>query len=146
MCKIKSWVVDQKKHVRYYHDWNDKEVTTFYFTSFLQTEIVLSRQLRVKSQPVKRQVQITWHPVKACYEGAACPFKRSVRYNLIVWVRCVCVYLCEHVRFGVKAFWAVRFMMLIREIINLSLILLLKLHLLSDLIFSLLMSTDRGAE
>lgn len=26
MCKIKSWLVDEKKHVRYYHDWNDKEV------------------------------------------------------------------------------------------------------------------------
>ncbi|XP_035859776.1 obg-like ATPase 1 isoform X2 [Sander lucioperca] len=26
MCKIKSWVMDKKKHVRYYHDWNDKEI------------------------------------------------------------------------------------------------------------------------
>lgn len=26
MCKIKSWLVDEKKHIRYYHDWNDKEV------------------------------------------------------------------------------------------------------------------------
>ncbi|XP_076603489.1 obg-like ATPase 1 [Chaetodon auriga] len=26
MCKIKSWVLDEKKHVRYYHDWNDKEI------------------------------------------------------------------------------------------------------------------------
>ncbi|KTG04992.1 hypothetical protein cypCar_00006306 [Cyprinus carpio] len=26
MCKIKSWVVDEKKHVRYYHEWNDKEI------------------------------------------------------------------------------------------------------------------------
>lgn len=26
MCKIKTWLVDEKKHVRYYHDWNDKEV------------------------------------------------------------------------------------------------------------------------
>ncbi|CAB1417270.1 unnamed protein product [Pleuronectes platessa] len=25
MCKIKSWVVDEKKHVRYYPDWNDNE-------------------------------------------------------------------------------------------------------------------------
>ncbi|TNN58963.1 Obg-like ATPase 1 [Liparis tanakae] len=25
MCKIKSWVMDEKKHVGYYHDWNDKE-------------------------------------------------------------------------------------------------------------------------
>ncbi|XP_029314977.1 obg-like ATPase 1 isoform X1 [Cottoperca gobio] len=28
MCKIKSWVMDEKKHVRYYHDWNDKEKGT----------------------------------------------------------------------------------------------------------------------
>ncbi|XP_016145687.1 obg-like ATPase 1 [Sinocyclocheilus grahami] len=26
MCKIKSWVVDEKKHVRYYLEWNDKEI------------------------------------------------------------------------------------------------------------------------
>ncbi|XP_075959768.1 LOW QUALITY PROTEIN: obg-like ATPase 1 [Anarhichas minor] len=26
MCKIKSWVMDEKKQVRYYHDWNDKEI------------------------------------------------------------------------------------------------------------------------
>ncbi|XP_073330127.1 obg-like ATPase 1 isoform X3 [Pagrus major] len=26
MCKIKSWVVDEKKNVRYYPDWNDKEI------------------------------------------------------------------------------------------------------------------------
>uniref|UniRef100_A0A4W4HCC0 Obg-like ATPase 1 n=1 Tax=Electrophorus electricus TaxID=8005 RepID=A0A4W4HCC0_ELEEL len=26
MCKIKSWVIDEKKHVRYYHEWNDKEI------------------------------------------------------------------------------------------------------------------------
>ncbi|XP_064167562.1 obg-like ATPase 1 [Anguilla rostrata] len=26
MLKIKSWVNDEKKHVRYFHDWNDKEV------------------------------------------------------------------------------------------------------------------------
>lgn len=34
MGKIKSWLVDEKKHVRYYHDWNDKEVRlTFIFIS-----------------------------------------------------------------------------------------------------------------
>ncbi|XP_069841251.1 obg-like ATPase 1 isoform X3 [Dendropsophus ebraccatus] len=26
MCKVKSWVIDEKNHVRYYHDWNDKEI------------------------------------------------------------------------------------------------------------------------
>lgn len=26
MCKIKTWVIDEKKAVRFYHDWNDKEV------------------------------------------------------------------------------------------------------------------------
>lgn len=35
MLKIKNWVVEEKKHVRFYRDWNDKEV-------------VLHRQLIVK--------------------------------------------------------------------------------------------------
>lgn len=26
MLKIKNWVVEEKKHIRFYHDWNDKEV------------------------------------------------------------------------------------------------------------------------
>ncbi len=30
MCKIKSWVVDEKKHVRYYQEWNEKEVEIFF--------------------------------------------------------------------------------------------------------------------
>lgn len=29
MLKIKNWVVEEKKHVRFYHDWNDKEVKMF---------------------------------------------------------------------------------------------------------------------
>lgn len=28
MLKIKNWVVEEKKHVRFCHDWNDKEVFT----------------------------------------------------------------------------------------------------------------------
>ena len=28
MLKIKNWVVEEKKHVRFY-DWNDKEVKMF---------------------------------------------------------------------------------------------------------------------
>ncbi|EGV95685.1 Obg-like ATPase 1 [Cricetulus griseus] len=30
MCKVKSWVIDQKKPVRFYHDWNDKELAIDY--------------------------------------------------------------------------------------------------------------------
>lgn len=26
MLKIKNWIVEEKKHIRFYHDWNDKEV------------------------------------------------------------------------------------------------------------------------
>ncbi|KAB0349601.1 hypothetical protein FD754_014458 [Muntiacus muntjak] len=26
MCKVKSWVIDQEKPVRFYHEWNDKEI------------------------------------------------------------------------------------------------------------------------
>lgn len=29
MIKIKNWIVEEKKHVRFYHEWNDKEVTTY---------------------------------------------------------------------------------------------------------------------
>lgn len=32
MLKIKNWVVEEKKHVRFYHDWNDKEVKTFVYS------------------------------------------------------------------------------------------------------------------
>lgn len=28
MLKVKNWVVEEKKHVRFYHEWNDKEVVT----------------------------------------------------------------------------------------------------------------------
>lgn len=27
MLKVKNWIVEEKKHVRFYPDWNDKEVT-----------------------------------------------------------------------------------------------------------------------
>lgn len=27
MLKIKNWIVEEKKHIRFYHEWNDKEVT-----------------------------------------------------------------------------------------------------------------------
>nr|XP_009932339.1 PREDICTED: obg-like ATPase 1 [Opisthocomus hoazin] len=37
MCKIKTWVTDEKKAVRFYHDWNDKEIDVLnkhlFFTS-----------------------------------------------------------------------------------------------------------------
>lgn len=26
MVKVKNWVVEEKKHIRFYHDWNDKEI------------------------------------------------------------------------------------------------------------------------
>lgn len=29
MLKIKNWIVEEKKHVRFYHDWNDKEVEMY---------------------------------------------------------------------------------------------------------------------
>lgn len=42
MNKIKNWIVDEKKHVRFYHDWNDKEVFIFKLLVFctFSTEIV----------------------------------------------------------------------------------------------------------
>lgn len=36
MCKIKNWLVDEKKHVCYYHDWNDKEVRLTLIVCYVQ--------------------------------------------------------------------------------------------------------------
>ncbi|XP_055360738.1 obg-like ATPase 1 isoform X2 [Betta splendens] len=41
MCKIKSWVVDEKKHVRYYRDWNDKEIEVLNKYLFLTSKPML---------------------------------------------------------------------------------------------------------
>uniref|UniRef100_A0A1A8LTB2 Obg-like ATPase 1 n=1 Tax=Nothobranchius pienaari TaxID=704102 RepID=A0A1A8LTB2_9TELE len=40
MMKVKNWVVEEKKHVRFYHDWNDKEIE------------VLNRHLFLTSKPM----------------------------------------------------------------------------------------------
>ncbi|KAM9306012.1 obg-like ATPase 1 [Gastrophryne carolinensis] len=40
MCKVKSWVIDEKNHIRYYHDWNDKEID------------VLNKHLFLTSKPM----------------------------------------------------------------------------------------------
>ncbi|KAG8432460.1 hypothetical protein GDO86_016921 [Hymenochirus boettgeri] len=40
MCKVKNWLVDEKSHVRYYHDWNDKEIE------------VLNKHLFLTSKPM----------------------------------------------------------------------------------------------
>uniref|UniRef100_A0A2K6G1L2 OBG-type G domain-containing protein n=1 Tax=Propithecus coquereli TaxID=379532 RepID=A0A2K6G1L2_PROCO len=40
MCKVKSWVIDQKKPVHFYHDWNDKEIE------------VLNKRLFLTSKPM----------------------------------------------------------------------------------------------
>ncbi|KAG2459493.1 OLA1 ATPase, partial [Polypterus senegalus] len=40
ICKIKSWVMDEKKHVRFYHEWNDKEIE------------VLNKHLFLTSKPM----------------------------------------------------------------------------------------------
>ncbi|KAL4676336.1 hypothetical protein H8959_010481 [Pygathrix nigripes] len=37
-CKVKSWVIDQKKPVRFYHDWNDKEIEVFNKHLFLTSK------------------------------------------------------------------------------------------------------------
>ena len=29
MLKVKNWIMDEKKHVRFYNDWNDKEVMMY---------------------------------------------------------------------------------------------------------------------
>ncbi|XP_006003587.1 obg-like ATPase 1 isoform X1 [Latimeria chalumnae] len=40
MCKAQNWIKDEKKHVRYYHDWNDKEIE------------VLNKHLFLTSKPM----------------------------------------------------------------------------------------------
>uniref|UniRef100_A0A8C5VUI2 YchF C-terminal domain-containing protein n=1 Tax=Microcebus murinus TaxID=30608 RepID=A0A8C5VUI2_MICMU len=47
MCKVKSWVVDQKKPVRFYHDWNDKEIE------------VLNKHLFLTSKPMVYSVNLS---------------------------------------------------------------------------------------
>lgn len=41
MCKIKNWVIDEKKPVRFYHDWNDKEVG-YTVTSCIKSNVALN--------------------------------------------------------------------------------------------------------
>uniref|UniRef100_A0A8C0ZW58 Obg-like ATPase 1 n=1 Tax=Castor canadensis TaxID=51338 RepID=A0A8C0ZW58_CASCN len=47
MCKVKSWVIDQKKPVRFYHDWNDKEIE------------VLNKYLFLTSKPMVYLVNLS---------------------------------------------------------------------------------------
>ncbi|KAB0347676.1 hypothetical protein FD754_012533 [Muntiacus muntjak] len=41
MCKVKSWVIGQKKPVRFYHDWNDKEIEILNEFLFLTSKPVV---------------------------------------------------------------------------------------------------------
>lgn len=41
MLKIKNWIVEEKKHIRFYHDWNDKEVTMYTCVCVLEMVCVL---------------------------------------------------------------------------------------------------------
>ncbi|XP_026983878.1 obg-like ATPase 1 isoform X1 [Sagmatias obliquidens] len=47
MCKVKSWVIDQKKPVRFCHDWNDKEIE------------VLNKHLFLTSKPMVYLVNLS---------------------------------------------------------------------------------------
>uniref|UniRef100_A0A8C6B985 Obg like ATPase 1 n=1 Tax=Monodon monoceros TaxID=40151 RepID=A0A8C6B985_MONMO len=47
MCKVKSWVTDQKKPVRFCHDWNDKEIE------------VLNKHLFLTSKPMVYLVNLS---------------------------------------------------------------------------------------
>ncbi|XP_069472338.1 obg-like ATPase 1 isoform X1 [Ambystoma mexicanum] len=40
MCKVKTWLMDEKKHIRFCHDWNDKEIE------------VLNKHLLLTSKPM----------------------------------------------------------------------------------------------
>ncbi|XP_070587877.1 obg-like ATPase 1 isoform X2 [Erythrolamprus reginae] len=47
MCKIKSWVIDEKKPIRFYHDWNDKEIE------------VLNKYLFLTSKPMMYLINLS---------------------------------------------------------------------------------------
>ena len=47
MIKVMNWVVEEKKHIRFYHEWNDKEVCVCrskVLTGILNTEPLTENQ------------------------------------------------------------------------------------------------------
>ncbi|CAG10349.1 unnamed protein product [Tetraodon nigroviridis] len=38
LLKIRNWIVEEKKHVRFYHDWNDKEIEVLNKNLFLTSK------------------------------------------------------------------------------------------------------------
>uniref|UniRef100_A0A3Q3WRB5 Obg like ATPase 1 n=1 Tax=Mola mola TaxID=94237 RepID=A0A3Q3WRB5_MOLML len=47
MLKIKNWIVEEKKHIRFYHEWNDKEIE------------VLNKYLFLTSKPMMYLVNLS---------------------------------------------------------------------------------------
>lgn len=41
MLKVKNWIMDEKKHVRFYNDWNDKEVMMYVRMVCLEVFVVI---------------------------------------------------------------------------------------------------------
>lgn len=52
MSKIKNWVVDEKKHVRFYHDWNDKEVFIFETSCVMRCDFSVEKVFPIAISPL----------------------------------------------------------------------------------------------
>ncbi|KAM9665018.1 obg-like ATPase 1 isoform 2-T2 [Trichechus inunguis] len=60
MCKVKSWVVDQKKPVRFYLDWNDKEIEVLNKHLFLTSKPMVYLVNLSEKDYIRKKNKCTW--------------------------------------------------------------------------------------
>uniref|UniRef100_A0A2K6JQB6 Obg like ATPase 1 n=1 Tax=Rhinopithecus bieti TaxID=61621 RepID=A0A2K6JQB6_RHIBE len=60
MCKVKSWVIDQKKPVRFYHDWNDKEIEVLNKHLFLTSKPMVYLVNLSEKTTLERKQMVKW--------------------------------------------------------------------------------------
>uniref|UniRef100_A0A672KWC5 Obg-like ATPase 1 n=1 Tax=Sinocyclocheilus grahami TaxID=75366 RepID=A0A672KWC5_SINGR len=99
MCKIKSWVVDEKKHVRYYLEWNDKEIEVLNKYLFLTSKPMIYLVNLSEKDYIRKKNKWFGLQFKACadlYHSYGCPIplyhgerdKSQVGVNIVL--RFVC--------------------------------------------------------
>eukprot|EP00069_Balaena_mysticetus_P012545 bmy_07638T0 len=77
MCKVKSWVIDQKKPVRFCHDWNDKEIEVLNKHLFLTSKpMVYLVNLSEKDYIRKKNKCLKWE--KSTFQV----YRDSLSYNI----------------------------------------------------------------
>uniref|UniRef100_A0A2K6FR95 YchF C-terminal domain-containing protein n=1 Tax=Propithecus coquereli TaxID=379532 RepID=A0A2K6FR95_PROCO len=77
MCKVKSWEIDQKKSVHFYHDWNDKEIEVLNKHIFVFKTNGLLDDIRKKSKwliKIKEWVDM--------YDPPSIPFSGALELKL----------------------------------------------------------------